>query len=478
MTIRHAPRGSHRRSAGLGAAVTILVACAPSPQARDAGVDVRDGSADTIDASPAVSDRGNPGDLGRDAARVRPDVSPSPRCYGVRGAPGLLEHVGSIPRESGGLSNGGSGCVGDVDGDGRREYVLPRMAEPSELIGADLCSRGRVLLPEHARDCVVADVDGLPGDELVVLSSVGWTAESRVTVGRVERATPADWTAERYVWRELAAFDERRPVSPIGAPHAVVTDLDGDGRAELAVSGNYPAAFVRSWERGADRWEPHFAQDLAATLDDTNGLLAGDVDGDGAAEVVVLGGCTRAGRHLLRVFGAWSPERWSDTELAGPAVGALADLDGVAPPELVLTERVSCGELGPAPTSALQVRRYDPATGTLALVAARVTANATRESAFAVGLDVVGSAAQEVLLCTAPMSVAAPPRTCRLFALRDGSPATLEPVPSEAVPFVWTSPARRAVLSSVLVDDLDGDGAREVFVQGQEHVDVLRGPQR
>jgi hypothetical protein len=29
-----------------------------------------------------------------------------------------------------------------------------------------------------------------------------------------------------------------------------------------------------------------------------------------------------------------------------------------------------------------------------------------------------------------------------------------------------------------VVDDLDGDGAREVFVQSQEHVDVLRGPRR
>ncbi len=478
MTTRRAPRGSHRRSAATGAAITLVAACAAPPGVPDAGVDVPDAPADAIDASPALFDGGSVGDLGRDAARVRPDVSPPPRCYGLRGAPGLLEHVGSIPRESGGLSNGGSGCVGDVDGDGRREYLLPRMAEPSELIGADLCSRGRVLLPDHARDCVVADVDGLPGDELVVVSNVGWTAESRVTVGRVERATAADWTAERYVWRELAAFDERRPVSPIGAPHAVVTDLDGDGRAELAVSGNYPAAFVRAWERGADRWEPHFSQDLAATLDDTYGMLTGDVDGDGAAEVVVLGGCTRAGRHLLRVFDAWSPERWADTEIAGPAVGALADLDGVAPPELVMAERVPCGEQRPAPTSALQVRRYDPATGTLALVAARVTENATREATFAVGLDVVGTAAQELLLCTAPTSVAAPPRTCRLFALREGAPATLEAVPSEAAPFVWTSPARRAVLSSVLVDDLDGDGAREVFVQGQEHVDVLRGPRR
>ncbi len=472
MTTRRASRGSHR---GSGLIAVVVAACAEAPRAPDASTATTDVSLDVAPDAPEVS---GPDDVGRDVVRVRPDGSTPPRCYGVPGEPGLLAHVGSIPRESGGLSNGGSGCVGDVDGDGRREYVLPRMAEPSELIGPDLCSRGRVLLPEHARDCVVADVDGLPGDELVVLSNVGWTAESRVTVGRVERATAADWTAERYVWRELAAFDERRSVSPIGAPHAAVADLDGDGRVELAVSGNYPTAFVRVWERDAASWAPHFAQDLAATLDDTNGLLTGDVDGDGAAEVVVVGGCTRAGRHLLRVFDDWATTRSVDTELAGPAMAALADLDGVAPVEVVVAERVPGGVLGPMPTSALQVRRYDPLSGALALVASRVTTNAPREATFAVGIDGVGSAAQEVLLCTAPMAVAAPPRTCRLFALREGTPATLEPVPSAGAPFVWTSPARRAVLSSVLVDDLDGDGAREVFIQGQEHVDVLRGPRR
>ena len=68
------------------------------------------------------------------------------------------------------------------------------------------------------------------------------------------------------------------------------------------------------------------------------------------------------------------------------------------------------------------------------------------------------------------------PRTCRLFAFT--TPGSLSPVPDASNPFVWSSPARRSILASVLVDDLDGDGAREVFVQSQEHVDVLRGPRR
>lgn len=437
-----------------------------------------------VDASAAVDvapDRPDaPADVPRsrdarvDVPRERADAA-APRCYGVAGAPGLLTHAGSIPRESGGLSNGAGGCVGDVDGDGRREYLLPRMSEPSELIGADLCSRGRVLLPEHARDCVVADVDGQPGAEVVVISNVGWTAEGRVTLGRVAPASPSDDTPERFVWRELAALDDARSIWALGAPHAAVTDLDRDGRAELAVAGSYPTAFLRVWGADGARWATRFAQDLTATVDETHGILSGDLDADGDAEVVLLGACGRQGRHVVRVFDAWAADGFADLALDGPVQGALADLDGAAPPELVLYESWRCDEPRAAPTSGLRVFRHDLTARAMRPVAARAAAAGSREFGFVAALDVAGDPAREVLACTVAYGVAAPPRTCRLFALRGGA---LEPVPSADAPFVWTSPARRATLASVLVDDLDGDGAAEVFLQGQEHVDVLRGPRR
>lgn len=422
----------------------------------------------------ALSDGARPRDAMVDVPRVRADAA-APRCYPTSGAPGILTHVGSIPRESGGLSNGAGGCVGDVDGDGRREYLLPRMAEPSELIGADLCSRGRVLLPEHARDCVVTDLDGQPGAEVVVLSNAGWTGESRVTVGRIVAAAPSDDTPERYVWRELAALDDARSIWALGAPHAAATDLDRDGRAELAVTGTYPTAYLRVWRAEGARWVTLFAQDLSAAVDDTHGLLTGDLDADGDAEVVLLGACGHLGRHLVRVYDAWATDGFADLALQGPVHGALADLDGVAPPELVLYETWGCNEQRAAPTRGLRVFRHDPAARAMRPVAARITTGGTREFGLVAALDVTGSAAHEVLACTVPYGVGAPPRTCRLFSLRGDA---LEAVPSPDAPFVWTSPPRRATLASIVVDDLDGDGAAEVFLQGQEHVDVLRGPRR
>lgn len=132
-----------------------------------------------------------------DVPRVRADAA-APRLP-TSGAPGILRaHVGSIPRESGGLSNGAGGCVGDVDGDGRRRSLLPRMSEPSELIrGRPLLARARAA--PGARPRLRRDRPRRPGAEVVVLSNVGWTGESRVTVGRIVAAGASDDTPERYV---------------------------------------------------------------------------------------------------------------------------------------------------------------------------------------------------------------------------------------------------------------------------------------
>ncbi len=457
--------------------LAALGACAtPAPPAlpADGGLDVS--APLDLPAVIDVVDRPDPRAAWQDVPRDRPDAS-APRCYGVTAPPGLLTHVGSIPRESGGLSNGGGGCVGDVDNDGRREYLLARMSEPSELIGPDLCAQGRVLLPEYARDCVIADVDGAPGNELVVISNVGWTQESRVAVGRVVLAEANDRTPERYVWRALTTLDERRPVTAIGAPHAAVTDLDRDGRRELVVVGNALSAFLRVWTHDGGNWASGFAQDLRGTLDETNGVLTGDLDGDGDAEALVLGGCGGVGRsHVLRVFQSWEEGGFRDTPVDGPSTGVLAELDGAAPPELITVQRVRCDAQRPSDTSSLQVRRLDPATGRMALLATRVVQGATPEASHVAAVDVTGSLAPEILLCATPLGGATTPRTCRLFGF--AAPGSLSPVPDATQPFVWSSPARRSLLASIVVDDLDGDGAREVFLQGQEHVEVLRGPRR
>lgn len=464
--------------APLAATWMVCAACATPARPLDATRDAS--SADTYDdAQTAVVDHSAIGPettpFDRDVIeRDRADTGAPARCYGVTGTPGLLEAVASIPRETWGFSNGSAGCVGDVDGDGRRELVLLRMSEPSELIGADFCSRGRVLLPEFARGCTIADVDGIAGDELIVTTSVGWTQESAVYVGRVRATRESDRSIERFVFERTASFDERRPISPVGAPHAIVTDLDDDGRRELAVSGNFPASFARVWERSSDRWEPLFDWDLRRVMDESHGWIVGDSDGDGRSEALLLSNCGFEERYAIHRLDRWDSAAASATPMIGPAHAVIADLDGVAPPELVTAERHSCqSRTGP---HALRARRWDPAARQYATVAELVVEQAPSELVYVAAMDVEGSAAHEIIRCSSPVVGTTFARTCRAFALRGAS--TLEPLPSAAAPFVWTSAARRVILSAVLADDLDRDGRVELFLMGQDHVDVLRGPRR
>jgi len=432
----------------------------------------------------APADLGQPSPDARDAGapRVdvpsprRPDSGGAPRCYGIDGPAGLLRHVASIPRDSWTFSNGASGCAGDLDNDGTREFVLLRMNEPSELIGADFCSRGRVLLPDYARDCVIADVDGVAGNELVVLSSVAWTRESTVSIGSVRRATREDDTLERYAFTQATRLDERRPVSPIGAPHIALTDLDRDGQRELAVSGNFPSNFVRVWERSAAAWAPVFAQDLVTTMNDSHGWLVGDIDRDGDDEAILLGSCGVNRRHIFRTFQRWSEPDSVETVVRGPVLGALADLDGAAGNELVLVDRLPCQEQPGTPVTGIEVRRFDTSTSQWSTVAARTTERPPDELRYVATMDLGGTSAHEIIVCSTPMATQSVVRTCATFALSDGEPRAITPYPSASAAFSWTSAPRRVGLSSILVDDLDRDGAKELFIMGQDHVDVLRGP--
>lgn len=389
-----------RRAAELSGVLLLCASCAARPTAPDATTDAvtHERAAARQDAAPdELAPR-------RDAApRDRADVEAPARCFGAPGPPGLLTHVASIPRESWASSNGASGCVGDVDNDGRREFVLLRMNEPSELIGGDFCTRGRVLLPELARDCVIADVDGAPGNEIVVMSSVGWTAESFVTVGRVRATRATDDVVDRFVFDASATLDERRPVSPVGASHVAVTDLDHDGLVELAVSGNYPAAFARVWRRSSSQWTAQFAQDLVTVMDESHGWVVGDADGDGLSEALLLSSCGVGDRHVIRRFDRWANDA-RDTLVSGPVHAAIADLDGVAPPELATVERTHCQERRPTPTAALHVRRWDPTAGAFVSLASIVTERPPNELRYVATMDLVDTPAHEIIQCSAPRS--------------------------------------------------------------------------
>lgn len=461
--------------------LACLALCAASCAATASRADVSD--ADAIDALDGPADaRSDVADVSVDRAPIdvhvqREDAATEPRCYAVRGAGAVLEHVASIPRESWALSNGASGCVGDVDNDGVREFVLLRMNEPSELIGADFCSRGRVLLPDNARDCMIADVDGVAGNELIVTSSYGWTQPSVVYVGAVRASRADDRTIERFMFNASATLDDRRPVSPVGAPHVVRADLDGDGAIELAVSGNYASSFARVWSRADGSWRSILEQDLRTTMDETHGWLVGDIDDDGDDEALLLPNCGTAGRHVLRQFDRWTSAP-IDTLVTGPMHATFAELDGAPPRELLSVERPFCNGQSTTPTLSLFARRFDATSRQWTTLATLARQRPPSELHYVAAMDLDRDGRDELVQCSTPLGAGAnTPRTCRAYVFAAAA-RTFTAFPSAAAPWTWTSEPHRSILSRIAAEDLDGDGRVELFLMGQDHVDVLRGPPR
>ncbi|MFO0559655.1 MAG: VCBS repeat-containing protein [Polyangiales bacterium] len=472
-----------------------LIACSQPPPAPDAAQDAaQDASVDrtiatmdadsTIDASDGDAFDAAFADAPREIAyidapvRDRAAIDAGPRCYGITGSTGLLSHVAHIPRESGGSANGASVCVGDVDNDGVKELIVPRFNEPSEIIGPDFCSRGRVLLPNYTRGCTIADLDGDGRNELVAYGNDGWDGRGTLHAGRVERATASDFTVETHVFRDLWPFDERRPIATFAAPHANVIDLDRDGRVELFVAGNFRSPFLRVWEMGAPgpapSWTDVLNVSLTGALNDTAGALAEDIDGDGQREAIVAGSCS-TGQHAHRVYRAWDQPAIVLNQ-PNPSHVAVGELDGVAPPEIILAHRANCydGATQPWP---LEVQRFNSATNTLSLVARVTTGVQQRESNYAAAVDVTGSPAHEILYCSVAGGIASAPRVCLLYALTAGALVRVVD-PATTMNFRWESPPRLAGFDGIVVADLDEDNARELILFGQEHIDVLRGPRR
>ncbi len=221
--------------------------------------------------------------------------------------------------------NGVRVAAGDVDGDGTLEYVTGQgPGGGSELLVLDAEGNElRELYPfgESWQGLYVAagDVDGDAKADIVAGAGYG---EPRIKVFDGQG-------------RETASFLAFDP-SFQGGVRVATGDLDGDGKAEiLAGTGQGGPPVVRVFDATGQRQTSFFAFDPSYT----GGMYvaAGDLDGDGTAEIVVGAGTTGevrvfdpSGRRLT-VFSAYeaTPEYFDGVHVA------VGDVNGDGKAEIV-----------------------------------------------------------------------------------------------------------------------------------------------
>jgi|GEM_PF-2366552 len=256
---------------------------------------------------------------------------------------GLLYQVPTIASELDGIL---TLAIADVDTDGSLEYV---MSDRSDIFVYAVSSRSfeRRIGGLYPRSVAVGDVDGQPGQEIVVAGSYdgfvldGATGDPKWTLPGINGISPfgvmvragdldGDGTAEIVTaFFDISVYDGathalRRTIHPHYQAEAVrLIDVDGDGAMEIVYGDDqFGSLYVHDGATGS----------LRETIPNpgwgVSDVAIGDTDGDGSLEVV-WGVLLDDGPHVYVADMATGSVEWKNDDIVGPFPAFdFGDLDG------------------------------------------------------------------------------------------------------------------------------------------------------
>ncbi len=189
-------------------------------------------------------------------------------------------------------------AVGDIDGDGRTDLAMmialePDNYTPNSMIGIRLQQSDRTMgqvetmTPQHGLNVARMAVSDYDGDGLNDVFAY-FTPSSAQYQAKL-MALPQGPIAGQFGGPVDTRMQDLK-----GIDDAVFADLDGDHRPNAAVAGFFPvgspstvkAQLNRFTQSGAGTFAVFLSSDLSVHA---SRVTAGDVDGDGRNEIVVLG---------------------------------------------------------------------------------------------------------------------------------------------------------------------------------------------
>jgi len=242
--------------------------------------------------------------------------------------------------------------LGDVDGDGVVELLV---AAPGNDAAGDDC--GRIYVVSLVDGSVFATFEGVRAlDRLGAGGVCGWMQGDELRIAASAGKSGEDRKGATYVWRALdddapLVLEGDADARSRGGRIAFVADLDGDGRPELLASDeidpepSLAAASLWAWSSQSNErlWSLH--SPMSGDAFGRSFSSFADLDGDGRAEVAIgawrsrrggpyCGGVmihsSKNGERIARATGALARIG------AGFSVARLADINGDKVPELLV----------------------------------------------------------------------------------------------------------------------------------------------